>query len=62
VNFVLGCDYVPFHCVDASLLFKGIPAKYAILPRGHMNLNLYVGLNIAFGQNRLDHAKRFVSK
>ena len=62
VNFVLGCDYVPFHCVDASLLFKGIPAKYAILPRGHMNLNLHVGLNIAFGQNRLDHAKRFVSK
>lgn len=61
VNLVLGCDYIPFQCVDASLLFKDIlPAKYALLPRGSMNLNLYLGLNVAFGRRRLDHAKRFI--
>lgn len=65
VNLILGCDYIPFRYVDVSPLFDDLTpqqAKYARLPKGRLNLNLYVGLNIAFGKSRLDHAKRFISE
>lgn len=64
VNLLIGCDYVPFHSVRVSSLLEDADLpKYikrnAILPRDQMKLNLYVGLNVAFGQARLDHARRF---
>lgn len=65
VNFLIGCDYIPLHVVSlAPLLDNPTPrlARVAVIPRDRLKLNLYVGLNIAFGRNRLDHAKRFVSK
>ena len=37
-------------------------ARVAVIPRDRLSLDLYLGLNIAFGRNRLDHAKRFISK
>ena len=65
VNFLIGCDYIPLHVVSIAPLIDNLEPKYArfaVIPRDRLNLNLYVGLNIAFGRNRLDHAKRFVSK
>ena len=62
VNLVLGCDYIPLHVVSiAPLLDHPTPrqARIAVIPRDRLNMNLYVGLNIAFGRSRLDHAKRF---
>jgi len=62
VNLMLGCDYVPFNCINISSLIEDIPdqyRKFALIPRDQLKLNLYVGLNFAFGQSRLDHAKRF---
>ena len=65
VNLLIGCDYIPLHVVSiAPLLDNPDPrlARVAVVPRDRLNLNLYLGLNIAFGRSRLDHAKRFVSK
>jgi len=65
INFLIGCDYIPFHVMSITpLLDNPDPrlARVAVIPRDRLNLNLYLGLNIAFGRNRLDHAKRFVSK
>ena len=65
VNFLIGCDYIPLHVASIAPLIDNLDPKYArfaVIPRDRLNLNLYVGLNIAFGRNRLDHAKRFVSK
>ena len=68
INLMLGCDYLPFHSVDVSPLLddetrRNLPpfvSRLTLLPRDRMNLNLYVGLNLAFGSRRLDHAKRFM--
>ncbi|MBQ9193063.1 MAG: hypothetical protein IJ156_05020 [Bacteroidales bacterium] len=64
LNLTLGADYIPFHCVSvSSLLDEDFPDQYrrfAVLPRDNMKLNFYIGLNLAFGRSRLDHAKRFV--
>lgn len=57
VNLLVGCDYIPFHCASIAPLITDLPAKYrswAILPRDRMNLNLYVGLNLAFGGSRVN--------
>ena len=57
VNLLVGCDYFPFHCVNIAPLVDDLPAQlrsWAILPRDRMNLNLYVGLNLAFGRSRLN--------
>ena len=66
VNLLLGCDYLPFHTIALpSDLVKEWPPflqRFAYIPRDQMKFNLYVGLNIAFGQSRLDHAKRFRSE
>ena len=62
-NLLIGCDYIPFHCVNISPLIEDIPAKYqslAILPRDRMKMNLYIGFNMSVGRNRLDHKKRFM--
>lgn len=62
-NLMIGCDYIPFHCVNISPLIRDIPARYqslTILPRDRMNLNLYIGFNMAVGRCRLDHKKRFM--
>lgn len=62
VNLILGCDYIPVHVVSiAPLLDNPSPrlSRIAVIPRDRLNLNLYVGLNIAFGRSRLDHAKWF---
>lgn len=63
VNLMLGCDYIPIHSVSLTPLLKDadIPSfvrQHAILPRDQMNLNFYIGLNLAFGYARLDHARR----
>ena len=63
VNFILGCDYIPLCYVDASPLFKDIPeelSRYALLPRGPVNLNFYFGLNVAFGRRRLDYRRQYL--
>lgn len=57
VNLLIGCDYIPFHSVSIEPLISDLPAQYrswAVLPRDRMNLNLYVGLNLAFGGSRLN--------
>ena len=57
VNLLVGCDYIPFHSVSIAPLIHDLPAQYrswAVLPRDRMNLNLYVGLNLAFGGCRLN--------
>ena len=56
VNLMVGCDYIPFSCVNIAPLIEDLPAKYrnlAVIPAHRMNLNLYVGLNVAFGRRRL---------
>ncbi len=65
INLLLGCDYIPFHVVSAASLFKDIPdtyRSYAVLPRDQMKLNLYIGLNLAFGRRHVDHAKRYIER
>ena len=64
VNLLIGCDYIPFHSVSLSPLLKDadIPPfvrQNAVLPRDQMKLNVYVGLNLAFGRARIDHARRY---
>ena len=62
INLVLGCDYIPFHCVDLSPVLEDVDPKYARFlrcPRDQFKLNAYVGLNIAFGRSRLDHRKQY---
>ena len=55
VNLLIGCDYIPLHVVSiAPLLDNPSPrlARVAVIPRDRLNLNLYLGLNIAFGRLR----------
>ena len=62
INLLLGCDYIPFRCVDLSPLLEDVDPKYARFlrcPRDQFKLNAYVGLNIAFGRSRLDHRKQY---
>ena len=61
VNLMLGCDYIPFRCVNIAPLFEDLPVeyrRYAVIPADRMNLNLYLGLNLAFGERHLDHRRR----
>ena len=63
LNLLVGCDFIPFHCTNISPLINDLPERYrslAILPRDHMNLNVYIGLNLALGRSRLDHKKRYM--
>lgn len=63
INLTIGGDYIPFRTVNISPLIKDIPAKYksyTLIPAGRMNMNLYVGLNIAFGRRHLDYARRSI--
>ena len=60
INLLVGCDYVPFHGVNITPLIEDLPAQYqsfAVLPRDRMNLNVYVGLNLALGWSRLNFKK-----
>ena len=62
-NLLIGCDYIPFNVTSIAPLINDLPERYkslAILPRDHMNLNVYVGLNLALGRSRLDHKKRYM--
>lgn len=62
INLLVGCDYVPVHVVNVSSMIENIPQQYeklAVIPRDQMKLNLYLGLNLAFGKSRLDHRKDF---
>lgn len=62
INLLVGCDYVPVHVVNISSMIDNIPPQYeklAVIPRDQMKLNLYLGLNLAFGKSRLDHSKGF---
>ena len=64
VNLMFGCDYIPIHGISLAPVLQDtdIPSfirQHAILPRGQMKLNLYVGFNLAFGSARLDHTRRF---
>jgi hypothetical protein len=64
VNLMVGCDYLPFYCVSMAPLLKdaAVPSfirQHAVLPRDQMKLNLYVGLNLAFGRTCLDYARRY---
>lgn len=63
VNLILGCDCLPFHVVDVSPLFEDLiprQARWTVIPRDRMNMNLYVGINVAFGRSRLDHTKHYL--
>ena len=63
INLTIGGDYIPFRTVNISPLIKDIPEKYkpyALIPAGRMNMDLYVGLNIAFGRRHLDYARRSI--
>ena len=58
VNLTVGCDYIPFRCVNISPLLKELPeqySRYALIPADRMNLNLYIGLNLALGRRHLDY-------
>lgn len=64
INLLVGCDYIPFHCVNVSSWLDDLDLperfdRYAVVPRDQMKYNFYIGLNLAFGRRRLDHAKRF---
>lgn len=62
INLLVGCDYVPVHVINISSLINDIPPQYekwAVIPRDRMKLNLYIGLNLAFGRSRLDHRRDF---
>ena len=57
INLLVGGDYIPFHSASIAPLIDDLPDRYrswAILPRDRMNLNLYIGLNLAFGRSRLN--------
>ncbi len=65
VNLMIGCDYIPFRCVNVAPLIPDLPAQYsrfAVIPANRMNLNLYLGLNLAFGRRHVDHARRFIER
>jgi len=60
INLLVGCDYIPFSVVSIAPLLDDLPAQYerfAVIPAGRMNMNVYVGLNLALGSRRLDHKK-----
>ena len=63
INLMVGGDYIPFRSVDISPLVRDLPAQYsrfAVIPQGRLTMNLYVGLNVAFGRRHLDHARRLL--
>ena len=65
LNLLIGCDYIPFSVVNIAPLISDLPAQYsrfAVIPANRMNLNLYVGLNLAFGRRHVDHARRFIER
>ena len=69
INLMFGCDYIPIHTIgyevdldDLSDIFPGVDHLTVHAPRDQMKLNFYLGLNIAFGRRRVDHAKRFILK
>lgn len=64
LNLLIGCDYIPVHTIDMAPMIDSIPSslrRFAVIPRDQAKFNLYLGLNLAFGKSRLDHAKRFAS-
>lgn len=63
VNLLLGCDYIPLCYVDATPLLRDIPEDqvgFAVLPRGPVKMNFYIGLNVAFGHRRLDYKRNYL--
>lgn len=61
INLTIGCDYIPFRSVNISPLINDFPPKYsryALIPAHRLNMNLYVGLNLALGRRHLDYARR----
>ena len=60
INLLVGCDYIPFRTVNAAPLVDDLPEQLrslTVLPRDQMKLNLYIGLNFAFGRSRLNFKK-----
>ena len=69
INLMFGCDYIPVHSIpytidvdDLQDVFPSLDKLEIRAPRDQMKLNFYLGLNLAFGHRRIDHARRFVSK
>ena len=67
INLMFGCDYIPVHTIkytvdtdDMQDVFPNLKQVVIQAPRDQMKLNFYLGLNLAFGRRRLDHAKRFI--
>jgi hypothetical protein len=63
INLLVGCDYIPFHTVNAAPLVNDLPEQFrslAVLPRDQMKLNLYISLNLALGRSRLNFKKEHV--
>ena len=67
INLMFGCDYIPIHSIgyevdteDLADILPNLNHLTVHVPRDQMKLNFYLGLNIAFGHRRLDHAKRFI--
>ena len=63
INLLVGCDYIPFHTVNAAPLVNDLPAQLrslAVLPRDQMKLNLYISLNLALGRSRLNFKREHV--
>lgn len=60
INLLVGCDYIPFHTVNAAPLVEDLPEQFrslTVLPRDQMKLNLYISLNLALGRSRLNFKK-----
>ena len=69
INLMFGCDYIPIHSIGYEIDLEELTEILPFLdhmtihaPRDQMKLNFYLGLNLAFGRRRLDHAKRFIPK
>ena len=63
INLLVGCDYIPFHTVNAAPLVEDLPEQLrslTVLPRDQMKLNLYISLNLALGRSRLNFKKEHV--
>ena len=63
INLLVGCDYIPFHTVNAAPLVNDLPEQLrslVVLPRDQMKLNLYISLNLALGRSRLNFKKEHV--
>lgn len=66
INFFLGTDYIPLKARPFSYFNddKDTPAiirNMVRFPTDRLNINLYFGLNLAFGKRHLDYRRRIIN-